>query len=279
MHLKKTLLAISVLTSMVSLNTMAAPRANSLISDATIAAVGHRPVATTQDKKLSVTGTLLTGETLKITDVFFTDPDAGDETKLDLASMAADIEWFIVDNESAALTTATGKGLTFTIPGTATGKKIKVRYRILTDKKTTLPFEAMDQTIVLLTTTTSGVEGPGSSDGTIAGKLTSVVLKTEGTPTTDLNGTVTEGTPIVGKKITAELTCPSAVDAKACTPDSYNFKWQIADNGSNSWTDFTPVGGDAHEHVVQGNQQNKLFRVEVSPKVTTPPASKERTRR
>ncbi|WP_410705101.1 ZirU family protein [Citrobacter freundii] len=279
MRLKKTLLAISVLTTLVSMNSMAAPRANSLVSDATVATVGHRPVATTSDKKLTVTGSLLTGETLKITDVAFTDSDAGDETKLDLTSMTDNIEWFIVENDTSALATASGKGLTFTIPGTATGKKIKVRYRILTDKKTTNPYEAMEQTVVLLTTTTSGVEGPGSADGTVAGKLTSVTLKAEGTPTVELNGTATAGTPIVGKKITAELTCPASVDTKACSPESYNFQWQIADNGSSTWTNITPTGGAAHEHVVQGDQQNKLFRVEVSPKTATPPSSKERPRR
>ncbi|ECN9267022.1 hypothetical protein ZL58_23760 [Salmonella enterica subsp. enterica serovar Typhimurium] len=264
MNFKKTLLAISIL---VSLN-VTEVLANSVLSEPTPISVGHRPEPTTAVKKVTVTGSLTSGETLTITDIGITDVD-GDLLALDRTTKTA--KWFLVDNDTSPLPSKSdGIGASFTIPPSAVGKKIKVEYQIMTAENTTIPDRAKDTTLVLLTTTTSGVTGGQADTGVITGKLTSVSIQVNKTPTLDENGTDVAGTPIVGSTLTAALTCDASVDPSVCDVSGYDFQWQIAEAGTDIFTDMTPVGGVPSQHQVQGNQQNKLFRVVVSPKAVTP---------
>lgn len=96
-----------------------------MASSATPASVGHRPVATTNAKKIEVSGELTTGSTLQIADVFIRDED-GDPLSLDKMNNADDIKWYLVDNEAADPSgTPAATGTAFTIPADAGGKKIK----------------------------------------------------------------------------------------------------------------------------------------------------------
>lgn len=96
-----------------------------MASSATPASVGHRPVATTNAKKIEVSGELTTGSTLQIADVFIEDKD-GDPLSLDKMNNADDIKWYLVDNEAADPSgTPAATGTAFTIPADAGGKKIK----------------------------------------------------------------------------------------------------------------------------------------------------------
>lgn len=86
-----------------------------MASSATPASVGHRPVATTNAKKIEVSGELTTGSTLQIADVFIRDED-GDPLSLDKMNNADDIKWYLVDNEAAdpsGTPAATGRLLPF----------------------------------------------------------------------------------------------------------------------------------------------------------------------
>lgn len=267
MHIRKILLTISIL-SLYSAEALANYRTNSVLSDSTLVTVGHRPEATTDIKKLTISGSLTTGETLTITDIGMTDVD-GDLLARDRTMQS--VKWYVIDNESSPLPAkADGTGATFTIPAGAIGKKVKVEYQIMTDEKLTNPDEAKEKTLVLLTTATSGVTGGQADTGIITGKLTSVSIQVNETPTVEENGTDIAGTPIVGSTLTATLTCDASAEASACDVSNYDFQWQIAEAGTDAFVDMAPVGGVPSQHQVQGNQQNKLFRVIVSPKTSTP---------
>lgn len=161
-----------------------------MASSATPASVGHRPVATTNAKKIEVSGELTTGSTLQIADVFIRDED-GDPLSLDKMNNADDIKWYLVDNEAADPSgTPAATGTAFTIPADAGGKKIKIVYRIKTATGT--PDSAFLPATVLLTSASSGVGGDSAADGTISNKLRSVtinVVNESGKPTDELNGT------------------------------------------------------------------------------------------
>lgn len=100
MYFKRSLLALAICASVVSVEAVANTRANDMASSATPASVGHRPVATTNAKKIEVSGELTTGSTLQIADVFIRDED-GDPLSLDKMNNADDIKWYLVDNEAA----------------------------------------------------------------------------------------------------------------------------------------------------------------------------------
>ncbi|MGL4183158.1 ZirU family protein [Enterobacter ludwigii] len=281
MTFKKTILALGICATLFSMNTMANTRANDMVSPATSASVGHRPVATTSEKKLDVTGDLTTGSILHIDNVYFTDVE---NDTLDLGKMnnAEDIKWFVVNNDADTPSgTPAGTGTAFTIPGDAGGKKIKVVYRIKTASGN--PDSAFLPTTVLLTTASSGVGGDSAVDGTISNKLKSVkinVLNESGKPTDELNGTDVTGTPVVGGTLEAVLEC-AASSAADCDVSKYNYTWQIADaSAPNAFTDLNNSHAEPNKYVVKGTEQNKLFRVHVTPKSTkAAPASKRSIRR
>ncbi|HCM1923241.1 TPA: hypothetical protein N3A35_003975, partial [Salmonella enterica subsp. salamae serovar 16:m,t:e,n,x] len=100
MYFKRSLLALAICASVVSVEAVANTRANDMASSATPASVGHRPTPVVKaEKKLAVSGELTTGSPLQITDVFIEDED-GDLLSLDKMNNADDIKWYLVDNEA-----------------------------------------------------------------------------------------------------------------------------------------------------------------------------------
>lgn len=252
-----------------------------MASSATPASVGHRPVATTDAKKIEVTGELTTGSTLQLDNVFFTDKE-NDPLALNKMNNADDIKWYLVDNEAADPSgTPAATGRTFTIPADAGGKKIKIVYRIKTE--TGMPDSAFLPTTVLLTSSTSGVGGDSAADGTISNKLRSVtinVVNESGKPTDELNGTNDANTPVVGGTLEAALECATTAAAE-CEVSNYNFTWQMADAATpDTFTDLNNTNAEKHKYIIKGTEQNKIFRVHVTPKTAkTTPENKRAIRR
>lgn len=287
--IKRTLLAVAISATLFSLEVSANnnARANGAISAPTAeASVGHRPVQDNRDSttaaQVEVTGELTTGATLTLNNVVFTDKE---RDALDLDKMLASkdkIKWYLVSSDAEVPSGApAGQGKEFIIPADAAGKKIKVVYRIMTVDGS-LPDAAFLPSTVLLNTATSGVTAPGggNTDGTISAKLAGVTIKVNGTPTDELNGTTTAGTPIVGSTMVAELTCAVASDC-ADPETKYNFQWQMADATTpDVFTDLTDADATSMTYTVKGTQQNKLFQVVVTPKTTKAdaPASKAKRR-
>ncbi|ECJ1144259.1 hypothetical protein FM906_22700, partial [Salmonella enterica] len=262
MYFKRSLLALAICASVVSVEAVANTRANDMASSATPASVGHRPVVTKDTKKIEVSGELTTGSTLQIADVFIEDED-GDPLSLDKMNNADDIKWYLVDNEAADPSgTPEATGTAFTIPADAGGKKIKIVYRIKTATGT--PDSAFLPATVLLTSASSGVGGDSAADGTISNKLRSVTIKVvneNNKPTPELNGTNDANTPVVGGTLEAVLEC-AATAAAECEVSNYNFTWQMADAGTpDKFTDLNNTNAEKHKYIIKGTEQNKLFRV------------------
>lgn len=74
MYFKRSLLALAICASVVSVEAVANTRANDMASSATPASVGHRPVVTKDTKNRSVWGTD-DRFNLQIADVFIEDED------------------------------------------------------------------------------------------------------------------------------------------------------------------------------------------------------------
>ncbi|HCC0887182.1 TPA: hypothetical protein M4K80_000623 [Salmonella enterica] len=281
MYFKRSLLALAICASVVSVEAVANTRANDMTSSATPASVGHRPTAVKVEKKLVVSGELTTGSALEIKDVAIIDED-GDVLSLDKMNNADDIKWYLVDNDADAPSgTPAATGTAFTIPADAGGKKIKIVYRIKTATGT--PDSAHLPETVLLTTASSGVGGDLAANGTIANKLRSVninVLNENNKPTLELNGTNDANTPVVGGTLEAVLECATTAAAE-CEVGNYNFTWQMADAATpNAFTDLNNTNAEKHKYIIKGTQQNKLFRVHVTPKTTkATPENKRATRR
>ncbi len=250
-------------------------------SSATPASVGHRPVATANAKKLAVSGELMTGSTLQIADIFIGDED-GDVLSLDKMNNIDDIKWYLVDNEATDPSgTPTATGTAFTIPADAGGKKIKIVYRIKTATGT--PDSAFLPTTVLLTSASSGVGGDSATDGTISNKLRSVTIKVvneNNKPTPELNGTNDPNTPVVGGTLEAVLECATTAAAE-CEASNYNFTWQMADAATpDQFNELNNTNAEKHKYIIKGTEQNKLFRVHVTPKTTkATPENKRAIRR
>ncbi|MEB2307513.1 ZirU family protein [Citrobacter braakii] len=284
--IKKTLLAVTISATFFSLEASANnnARANSATSATTLASVGHRPVATPDgEKDLEVSGKLITGETLTINKFFITDVDGDGEgaggKEANLAKTldgtpgssgvpaVSGVKWELVkDGNTTALTANADKSLT--IPAEAAGGKIRVTYTVHT--ATGKPDVANQSTSIILTLANSGVT-EGGADGTISARLAGVTIKVNGTPTDELNGITTAGTPIVGSTMEAELTC--AVESDCADPETkYDFQWQMDDAvNPTGFTDINHVDyPDARSmtYQVRSNQQNKLFQVVVTPQTT-----------
>ncbi|HCL5347118.1 TPA: hypothetical protein N3A45_001824 [Salmonella enterica subsp. salamae serovar [1],40:z35:e,n,x,z15] len=281
MYFKRSLSALAICASMVSVEAVANTRANDMASSATPASVGHRPVATTDAKKIEVTGELTTGSILHLDNVFFTDKE-NDPLALNKMNNADDIKWYLVNNEAADPSgTPAATGTAFTIPADAGGKKIKIVYRIKT--QTGMPDSAFLPTTVLLTSASSGVGGDSAADGTISNKLRSVtinVVNESGKPTDELNGTNDANTPVVGGTLEAVLECATTAAAE-CEVSNYNFTWQMADAATpDTFTDLNNTNAEKHKYIIKGTEQNKVFRVHVTPKTAkTTPENKRAIRR
>ncbi|TBM09580.1 hypothetical protein EYY86_20475 [Hafnia paralvei] len=275
MKFNYSLISAAIITATLSFPASASVRANDALSSATPASVGHRPVqAENAGKKLSVTGNLTTGSTLEITGIEFSDSE-NDTLSLDkMVSSSDKIKWYLVDSDTDTPSGApAAEGKTFTIPGTASGKKIKVVYRIMTDDKS-VPDAAFLPSTVLLTTSTSGVGGDNATNGTISSKLKSIAIKVNYTttgsgqaPNDDVNGTAVAGTPVVGSTLEAELTC-SADAAADCEIAKYDFTWQMKEDGASDDTYADISGQNTYQYTLIGTDQNKIFRVQATPKTT-----------
>lgn len=292
--IKKTLLAVAISATFFSLGASANTntRANGGEAATTLASVGHRPVQENRDsttaKQVTVNGELVTGATLTLSGVAFTDNE-NDGLSLDkMRDSGEQIKWYLVADAGDAVSgTPAGTGLTFTIPADASGKKIKMVYRIMTVDGS-VPDAAFLPSTVLLNTATSGVTAPGGGntdvDGTISAKLAGVTIAVDYTttpsgvaPTEELNGTAVAGTPVVGSTLTAELTCAVVSDC-ADVATKYDFQWQMADATAGTFANIT--GATAMTYQVTGTQQDKLFKVLVTPKTTKSdaPATKAKRR-
>lgn len=267
MNYKKTIIALAVVSSITSINVSAAPRANELTSQHTLASVGFRP---TQDntgsnnaEQVVIEGDLTTGSTLLLKDVKFTDKD---NDLLSLNKMEPNIEWYLVDNEGTDLTglTPSKTGLSFDIPASAAGKKIMLKYVIRT--ATGKPDEAFTPSVVFINKATSGVGGDGSENGVIVSKLKSIKITVNhptGIPSIELNDTEDAATPVVGSTLEASLECATTTPTEECDTSKYTFQWQIADSGTTNFTNI--ANATKHQYEVQPKQQDKLFRVHVTP--------------
>ncbi|EMK7037467.1 hypothetical protein V9U04_004888 [Salmonella enterica subsp. enterica] len=273
-------------------------RANGATSAPTAeASVGHRPVATpVGGKDLEVSGTLITGDTLTINKFFITDADGNgegtDKKEANLAKTLAGtpgssgvtpvpgVKWELVKGGNTTALTANPDN-SLTIPAEAAGGKIKVTYTVHT--ATGKPDVAHQSTSIILTPANSGagLAPDGNIDGTVSARLAGVTIKVNGTPTNELNGTTTAGTPIVGSTIEAELTC--AVASYCANPETkYDFQWQMADfTTPDVFTDIPDTDPEATSmtYTVKGDQQNKLFKVVVTPKTTKADAPVSKAKR
>lgn len=267
MNYKKTIIALAVVSSIASINVAAAPRANELTSQNTLASVGFRPTqnnaGSNNAEQVVVSGDLTTGSTLTLTDVKFTDKD---NDLLSLNKMEPNVEWYLVDNEGADLTglTASKTGLSFDIPASAAGKKIMLKYVIRT--ATGKPDEAFTPSVVFINKATSGVGGDGADNGEIVSKLKSIEITVKhpaGNPTNELNGTTDVNTPVVGSTLEASLECATTTPTEECDTSKYTFQWQIADSGTTNFTNIE--NATMHQYEVKPEQQDKLFRVHVTP--------------
>ncbi|MEH5143235.1 ZirU family protein [Enterobacter cloacae] len=296
--IKKTLLAVAISATLFSLEASANnTRANGATSAPTAEpSVGHRPVATPDGgKDLEVSGKLITGETLTINKFFITDADGDGEgvgnKEANLAKTLSGtqppgvkpvpgVKWELVKGgNTTELPANADKSLT--IPAEAAGGKIKVTYTVHT--ATGKPDVAHQSTSIILTPANSGDGLEGNADGTVSAKLAGVTIKVNGTPTNELNGTTTAGTPIVGSTMEAVLDC--AVDSDCADPETqYDFQWQMADfTAPGVFEDINKVDypdATSMTYTVKGTQQNKLFQVVVTPKPTKAdaPAAKAKRR-
>ncbi|EON88569.1 ZirU family protein [Plesiomonas shigelloides] len=270
MKYKKTIIALAVVSSIASINVSAAPRANELTSQKTLASVGFRPTqnnaGSNNAKQVVIEGDLTTGSTLLLKDVNFTDKDYD---LLSINKMEPNIEWYLVDNEGADLTglAPSKTGSSFVIPASAAGKKIMLKYVIRTD--TGKPDEAFTPSVVFINKATSGVGGDGADNGEIVSKLKSIAITVNhpaGIPSIELNDTDDANTPVVGSTLEASLICATTTPTEECDTSKYTFQWQIADNGTNNFTDIQDA--KSHQYTVEPKQQNKLFRVHVKPAVS-----------
>lgn len=275
--IKKTLLAVAMSATFISLGASANnnTRANGSDVATTLPSVGYRPIAAPKDgKDLQITGKLITGETLTIDKIFITDAD-GDGNDSDVAGEASlaktDVTWVLVkaDSSEVTLTHSAGNNKVLIIPAEAAGGKIKVVYTVKTKSGT--PDTADAETSIILKPDNSGVTD-GSTDGTISAKLTGVTINViyaasgyGAAPTDALNGTNVQNTPVTGSTLEAALTCAVASDC-ADAETKYDFQWQMADAGTTSFTDIT--GAQDMTYKITGTQQNKLFKVVVTPKTT-----------
>lgn len=286
--LKKTLVAVAISASLFSVEALANTnntRANGAVSESTLPSVGHRPIAVTTGKSLSVSGKLVTGEKLTIDKIFITDADGdtGDDagTAGEASLSKTDVKWYLVKGNAAPvlLTDTDNNDKTMTLPADTAGGKIEVAYTVKT--LTGVPDVAKEEARVTLTPANSGVTVPpgGNVDGTVSAKLAGVTIEVTNvkTPTPDINGEgVTADTPVVGATLEAKLDCAAESN---CSVGEYNFKWSMADAGTTAFSEITPVGTEAHKHIIQGNQQNKIFKVEVSPITTKSDAPVQKAKR
>lgn len=236
--------------------------AYAVVSTATPASVGHRPVAT---GSITASGALGPNQTVTVSNFGFTD-DEGD--LIDLTETMKTVQWYILDG-----TTKTDLGNvgddSVTLPNDATGKKLGLRYTVKT--VTGLPSEAHAETDIILSVSNGGGVTGGGADGEIgrgaAVNPTDVAVTFTSAPTDELNGT-TAVVPIAGvTTLTADLTC---VAGTSCEEGDFTYQWQMADAATpNQFTDVT--GATGKTYTLNKTDQNKVFVVDVNVKPAVTP--------
>ncbi|EHM1654542.1 hypothetical protein KDR40_004871 [Salmonella enterica subsp. enterica serovar Saintpaul] len=233
-----------------------------VVSTATPASVGHRPVAS---GNVTATGALGPGQTVTVTDFGFTDID-GDP--IDATETMKTVQWYILDGSSKTDLGNAGDD-SVTIPTNATGKKLGLKYTIKTS--TGMPDEAHTETDIILTTSNGGGVTGGGADGELgrgaAVDPTAVAVTFTSTTTDEINGT-TNVVPVAGvTTLTADLTC---VAGTSCDDSDFTYQWKVADAATPGT--LTNVAGATNKtYMLDKADQNKVFVVDVNVKKTVAP--------
>lgn len=236
--------------------------AYAVVSTATPASVGHKPVAS---GSVTATGALGPGQTVTLTNFGFTDID-GD--LIDATETMKTVQWYIMDGGTKTDLGAAGSA-TATIPADATGKKLGLKYTIKT--LTGSPSEANDETDIILTASNGGGVTGGGADGELgrgtAVDPTAVAVTFTSAPTDAVNGTTTV-VPIAGVTVlTSDLTC---VAGTSCEEGDFTYQWKVADAATpGTLTDV--AGATGKTYTLAKTDQNKVFVVDVNVKAPATP--------
>ncbi|MEG0422863.1 MAG: ZirU family protein [Hafnia sp.] len=236
--------------------------AYAVVSVATPASVGHKPVAS---GNVTSTGALGPGQTVTLVDFGFTDTD-GD--LIDSTETMKTVQWYIMDGTTKTDLGAAGSAAAM-IPADATGKKLGLKYTIKTISGS--PKEANAETDIILTVSNGGNISGGGSGGEIgrgsAVDPTAVAVTFTSAPTDAANGTTTV-VPIAGVTVLAAgLTC---VAGTSCDDADFTYQWKVADAATpNTLTDV--AGATGKTYTLTKTDQNKVFVVDVSVKSTVTP--------
>ncbi|MEG1440151.1 MAG: ZirU family protein [Hafnia sp.] len=236
--------------------------AYAVVSVATPASVGHKPVAS---GNVTSTGALGPGQAVTLVDFGFTDTD-GD--LIDSTETMKTVQWYIMDGSTKTNLGAAGSAIA-TIPADATGKKLGLKYTIKTISGS--PKEANAETDIILTVSNGGGVTGGGTDGELgrgaAVDPTTVAVTFTAAPTVEHNGTA-DAVPIAGvTELTAGLTC---VAGTSCDDADFTYQWKVADAATpNTQTDV--AGATSKTYKLEKTDQNKVFVVDVNVKSTVAP--------
>ncbi|EIP0297681.1 hypothetical protein LRN22_004170 [Salmonella enterica] len=236
--------------------------AYAVVSSATPASVGHRPVAT---GSVTASGALGPGQLISVSNFGFTDAD-GDA--IDTTETMKTVQWYILDGTTETILGNKGDS-SVTLPADSAGKRLGLKYTVSTSTGT--PKVAFAETDMILSTTNGGGISGGGNDGEIgrgaAVDPTSVAVTFTSTPTDALNGT-TSVVPIAGQTtLTADLTC---VAGTSCEEGDFTYQWKMADAATpGTLTDI--AGATGKTCTLEKTDQNKVFVVDVSVKPAATP--------
>ena len=236
--------------------------AYAVVSTATPASVGHRPIAT---GNISASGALGPGQTITVSGFGITDTD-GD--LVDVSETMKTVQWYLL--EGATKTDLGSQGsATAALPADAAGKKLGIKYTVRT--LTGIPKDAHAETDIILTIANGGGVTGGGADGELgrgaAVDPTAVAVTFTAAPTDEHNGT-TSAVPIAGvTSLTADLTC---VVGTSCEEADFTYQWKVADAATpGTLTDITGATGKVYN--LSKTDQNKIFVVDVNVKSTVTP--------
>lgn len=236
--------------------------AYAIVSSATPASVGHRPIAT---GSITASGALGPGQTITVSDFGITDTD-GD--LIDFAETLKTAQWYIQDGTTKTdLGSAGDKSVT--LPMDSVGKKLGLKYTVKTLAGS--PKDAFEETDIILSTTNGGGVTGGGSDGEIgrgaAQDPTAVAIAFTSTTSDDINGT-TSVVPVAGVTVlTADLTC---VAGTSCEEGDFTYQWKVAD-AATPGTLNEVVGATGKTYTLDKTDQNKVFVVDVNVKSAPTP--------
>lgn len=236
--------------------------AYAVVSTATPASVGHRPIAT---GNITANGALGPGQTITVSAFGITDTD-GD--LINFAETLKTAQWYILDGATKTDLGSMGDD-SVTLPADSAGKKLGLKYTVKT--LTGTPRDAFQETDMLVTTATGGGVTGGGSDGEIgrgaAQNPTAVTVAFNSAPTNEINGT-TSVVPVAGVTVlTADLTC---VAGTSCEEADFTYQWKVADAATpGTLTDV--AGATGKTYTLDKTDQNKVFVVDVNVKSAPAP--------